>query len=115
MVRYKAHRIIWKMIYGENPKFIDHIDGNPENNKLHNLRSVTKQTNAKNQRLRSTNTSGVNGVSWKEGKNIWRVRVRERDTHIHLGHFANFEDAVACRQAYDDANGYHPNHGKARA
>lgn len=112
-VRYKAHRIIWKLVHGKDPEYIDHIDGNPENNCLLNLREVTHQSNMRNQKLRCTNTSGFNGVRPK--KNTWVARVRRGDTNLFLGSFPTFEEAKAARQAYDREHGFHPNHGRARA
>ena len=42
----KAHRVAWLMTYGELPNGdIDHIDGNPSNNKLDNLRDVSHSAN----------------------------------------------------------------------
>lgn len=60
-----VHRIIWQMTYGEiEPgKFIDHIDGNRTNNKLNNLRLVSRSVNARNCTPRHDNTSGAVGVT----------------------------------------------------
>lgn len=47
--RYPAHRVIWKLAYGKDPEnVIDHIDGNPANNSLENLRDVPVFMNAQN-------------------------------------------------------------------
>ena len=43
-----AHRVIWKMMTGEEANEIDHIDGNRGNNKWQNLRSVTTSINRRN-------------------------------------------------------------------
>jgi hypothetical protein len=44
-----AHRIIWKLIHGKDPdQVIDHIDGNPSNNRIENLRDVSPAKNAQN-------------------------------------------------------------------
>lgn len=52
MINYKmylAHRLIWLLHYGEWPKqHIDHIDGNPGNNRLENLRDVSRSVNLRN-------------------------------------------------------------------
>lgn len=68
---YKCHRIVWVVINGKIPEGlqIDHIDGNKENNKITNLRLVTKQVNAQNQKLSEMNTSGHTGVSLNTSRN----------------------------------------------
>lgn len=46
---YFVHRIIWKMVHGTEPEEIDHIDWNPGNNRLENLRAATRSINRRNQ------------------------------------------------------------------
>lgn len=61
-----VHRIIWALFSNlELNEFgtIDHIDGNHSNNLLENLRCVTYSENACNRKIKSTNTTGVTGVS----------------------------------------------------
>lgn len=60
-----VHRVIWEMHYGEieQGKFIDHIDGDRTNNKLCNLRVVSRTGNARNCAPRQDNTSGTVGVT----------------------------------------------------
>lgn len=62
----RVHRIVWGLHYGKIPEGmqIDHIDGNPLNNKISNLRCVDNKTNARNQKFREGNTSGVCGVHY---------------------------------------------------
>ena len=59
-----VHRVVYILCNGEIPEgmVIDHIDGDPFNNKINNLRAVTKKINARNTKLSSANTSGVKGV-----------------------------------------------------
>ena len=63
--RRYTHRVIWELFNGEIPENmeIDHIDGNPLNNKINNLRIVSRKTNSRNSRMNSRNTSGIAGVS----------------------------------------------------
>jgi hypothetical protein len=63
--RYKVHRIIYEMFYGEIPEgmVIDHVDRDKENNKIENLRAVSCKVNSRNTKRYSSNTSGVTGVS----------------------------------------------------
>lgn len=49
-VSKRLHRLVWETFNGEIPEGmqIDHIDGNPENNCLDNLRCVTAKENSNN-------------------------------------------------------------------
>lgn len=48
-IRYKTHRVVWELFNGPIPEglVIDHIDGDKHNNKISNLRCVTKQQNTR--------------------------------------------------------------------
>lgn len=64
--KFKVHRIIYKMF---NPDFdenltIDHIDGNPMNNKIENLRAVTHKQNMRNIKKRKDNSSKITGIEF---------------------------------------------------
>ena len=62
---FPVHRIIWKLLHKEDIPIgyvIDHIDGNKLNNKITNLRLVTKSENARNASFYKNNTTGVVGV-----------------------------------------------------
>ena len=108
---FLIHRIIYLM---HNSDFdqslsIDHIDGNPLNNKIENLRAVTHKQNLRNQKMRSTNTSGVMGV-YKHGER-WRVRIKVDGVFMHLGLFKDFNEAVKVRKQTEVEYGFHANHG----
>jgi len=74
---FYAHRLIWMMHEGPISKGmeIDHIDGNPCNNQLANLRLATHSQNQHNSTKPNRNTSGVKGVSWCNRANKWRGQV----------------------------------------
>lgn len=62
--KYHAHRLAWLYTFGVSPREqIDHVDGNPSNNKLGNLREVSPTENQRNQKMKSNNTSGITGVT----------------------------------------------------
>ena len=62
-VSLKAHRLIWKLVFGQEPVGqIDHVNGVRHDNRLANLRLVDQSTNQRNAGLRSDNKTGHAGV-----------------------------------------------------
>jgi len=95
---YKAHRLAWLYMEGYCPEYIiDHIDGNPLNNKWSNLRHTTTQCNSINSKKRVTNKSGVTGVCWSERDKIWRAFIMINYKHHFLGNYVDFDEAVIAR------------------
>ena len=68
---YGVHRLIFLYHHGYFPKEVDHIDNDPRNNRIENLRDANKNQNCYNTKLRTDNTSGVKGVSWSKVKKKW--------------------------------------------
>lgn len=109
-VRMLAHRVAWTMTYGNIPlnKDIDHINGDKSNNRIINLRLVTKSENNKNQhRVRSNNTSGVTGVYWCASRNKWISRININGETKTLLRSMNFDEAVEARRLAELRNGYY--------
>lgn len=93
---YFNHRLIWLHVYGEWPQqVIDHIDGNPLNNKIQNLRDVSRRTNQENQRkaASSNKTTKLLGSSLNKstGKYVSTIQVNKKT--IYLGLFKTPEEA----------------------
>jgi hypothetical protein len=95
-VCYLAHRIIWKMEYGEDPACIDHIDRDPSNNRLLNLRSVDHETNMRNASHPTNPTSGLNGIYPTKSGN-WEAQLRLHGKRIRLGTFPTKKEALEAR------------------
>lgn len=112
---YYVHRIIWKMITGEDPDEVDHIDGDRANNKISNLRAVDRLENRKNIQRHSNNTSGVLGVSFHRLTGKWQSYITVRKRRSHIGLFDTFEEAVAARKAAEAKLMFHENHGREPA
>lgn len=93
-----AHRVAWLLTYGAWPKAdIDHIDGDPSNNKLSNLRDVPRLLNMHNQRdAHSNSSSGVLGVSFIEKSAKWSARISMHRKTKHIGCFNSKEEAHAA-------------------
>jgi hypothetical protein len=108
-----AHRVAWTIIHGEWPLGeIDHINGDKLDNRIANLRDVTREENLHNQPRRVTNTSGVTGVFWNARSKNWRAYICINSRLTHIGYFKNFDDAVAARKEAERRHDYHPNHGR---
>lgn len=101
-----AHRIIWCWAHGDWPGCIDHINGNPLDNRICNLRSVTRQMNQRNQRMHKSNTSGRTGVSWNKVSAKWVASIKMNDRSHYLGSFDLFWDAVRAREAAEAKFGF---------
>lgn len=91
---YLSHRIVFFIVYGEQPETIDHIDMNPSNNCPTNLRAATISQNGCNKGPHKDARTGVKGVDMKDGK--YRVRIRKDGKQIHLGVFEKIEAAEAA-------------------
>ena len=100
-VRCRAHRIAWALAHQVWPfdHEIDHINGDPSDNRLCNLRAANRSNNASNMRRSKRNKSGYKGVSWHEGAGKWQAHIRANDKNIYLGCFDTPEEA---HQAYCD-------------
>lgn len=99
---YYEHRLIWKMIHGEDPPpLIDHVQVDDlTNNHPLNLRSATKsENNFHADGLRRNNTSGITGVSWYRAENKWEAHLRVNWCKVNLGRFHCIEDAISARRA----------------
>jgi hypothetical protein len=96
-VAFMLHRIIWEMHNGEIPEGfqIDHIDRNPLNNKLENLRIATQNQNQINSKTPKNNTTGYKGVlATPSGK--FQARLGHNGKKLYLGLFNTAEEAAEC-------------------
>lgn len=108
----KSHRVIWKIVTGEDVEMIDHINGDKADNRWINLRSVNMAQNMKNAKQRADNEAGCTGVSLRKSTGHWRAYIAvDRRTH-NLGTFVRYEDAVRARKTAERRFGFHPNHGR---
>lgn len=111
--KYLAHRVAMIMSgHDVGGMLVDHINGNPSDNRLCNLRLADHSTNGRNGRMRSTNTSGVSGVCWDRSAGKWLARVYiapyESKT---LGAFKDLGDAREAVNAARGGLGYTDRHG----
>lgn len=74
---------------------IDHINGNPLDNRKANLRICEHRQNLWNGRPHRDGSSKYRGVSWSKGKSKWRAQIQGKT----LGFFAEEDDAAKAYNA----------------
>lgn len=100
---YLAHRLAWFYVHGQWPdELIDHINGDPSDNRIVNLRAATFQQNMFNRPVMRDAQSGSKGVSRDKSvkSRPWVARMTvtvngEKKT-FSLGHFATRREASAA-------------------
>ena len=106
---YLAHRVIFCLFYGRWPTTeIDHIDGDPCNNRIENLREVSSSDNSKNMKRMSHNRSGVTGVYYELYTDKWCASI-ESNGERYKKRFTQFDDAVSWRKSKEKELNFHEN------
>lgn len=92
--KVRSHRAVWALVFGAWPDGeIDHRNGDPQDNRLENLRVATPSQNSRNQRINSANTSGIKGVSFSRAQGKWVARLRIDGGKLWSKEFTTKEDA----------------------
>lgn len=85
---------------------IDHINGDPFDNRWTNLRPATHMQNHSNRGKNRNNKSGFKGVSWHRGAQKWVAQIRSQNQVRYLGVFTDpHEAALVYRKAELEAFG----------
>lgn len=95
------HRFIMDAKKGD---IIDHVNGDPLDNRFKNLRKCTVSQNAKNRSINKNNTSGYKGVVWHLQVCKWQSRIYVDGKWKSLG---IFDDKMKAAKAYNKAAKVH--------
>lgn len=96
---YLLHQLAWLYCNGYLPAELDHRDKDRAHNALDNLRECTSQQNNWNQTVKSTNTTGVKGVTWDSSRQKWFASIRVEGKTKSLGRYQEIEQAARAYQA----------------
>jgi len=108
----RAHRVIWLMETGAWPDAdIDHVNGDRTDNRIENLRDVSRSQNRRNSALSSSNSSGVTGVFRLAEGGKWTARIFAYGRTVSLGTFDTIEAAKQAREEANKKYGYSSRHG----
>ena len=98
---FRAHRLIWEMFNGPIPEgmLIDHIDRDVFNNRIENLRLVTRQQNNANSSKKLGNCS-ENGKHLPKGivmvRGKYRARIWYKGDTFDLGTYSTVHEASSA-------------------
>jgi hypothetical protein len=99
-----VHRVIFLMHHGYLPKYIDHIDGNPSNNTIENLREATVAQNRANSKTPSTSKTGIKGVCWLKKEQRYFAYCMVNGKQHDLGTFKKIEEATTKVKEFREKN-----------
>ena len=102
-----AHRIAWLVSYGRWPKNeIDHINGNPADNRLSNLREANRSQNMQNRKAQRKDAPvGV----YKRKSGNYAVTIKIDGMQCHVGTYQTLQEALAARkEAKEHLHGFCP-------
>ena len=103
--KYLLQRIIFVMHHGYFPKEVDHINGVKSDNRIENLRDVTRSQNINNKSKPITNTSGTKNVYFHPSRNKWQVKLFIHGVSKSFGYYDDLELATLVSQ--EARNKYH--------
>jgi len=86
-ISLKVHQFAWYCVYNETVEFIDHINRNTNDNRIENLRSVTRVQN-------QWNLGERKGYVWRERSKTFEVKMSVNGKRIYLGGFKTEEEAA---------------------
>ena len=100
--RIFLHRLLCNALLLDWKKFqVDHINRNPKDNRMDNLRVVSNSVNQLNSGIRKDNTLGEKGLTLEKrwGKGRWKASISFNKKNICLGWFDTKEEAIKARLA----------------
>ena len=110
----REHRLAWFIHFGRLPEAdIDHINGNPSDNRIANLRDVPRTINSRNQKRRSDSPSGVTGVRKRRDRPSWRGLVVVDGRTLYVGSFSDKAQAEAAVREFRSKHGFTDRHGSS--
>lgn len=91
-----AHRLAWLYVNGVMPTMhIDHINGDKTDNRIANLRDVSRTANMQNRSRVHVDKVSCNllGATWDKTWGNWKAQLQSKGKTIYLGRYKTAEEA----------------------
>lgn len=99
-IRILLHREIMGLKHGYRDLQVDHIDGDPLNNRRSNLRVVTQAQNCQNRKSYAGSSSRHRGVHWYSSMQCWRVAIMVDGARTIVGYYNDEDEAGRAAEAF---------------
>lgn len=112
--RYLEHRLAWFFVHGEMPEHeIDHINQIRDDNRISNLRQVTRSENQRNKTRKDSRVDEV-GIWWCRRRKRYIAEITLNGKKVYQKSFKDIDEAIQQRKAKALELGFHDNHGKTQ-
>lgn len=92
-----GQRLAWFYVHGEWPPHnVDHINRDPSDNRIKNLRLATNAQNQWNRPKLCYSTSPYKGVTLHKPSGRWSAKITKNKERIYLGYYSTPEEAAAA-------------------
>ena len=99
--KFKVHRLIWFLEFGEEPEAVDHINGDTLDNRVVNLKGTTQRENCLNKLVHRTGQ--LPGVTYVASRQKWQAQIKRGRQNEFLGRFdTQLEAHNAYLAAFND-------------
>ena len=95
---YLGHRLAWLYIHGYMPILIDHINCNPSDNRLCNLREATLNQNQHNRKVNKNSKSQHKNIFFNKKRNKFQVIIQVNGVQKMIGRYESLDEAIIAAQ-----------------
>ena len=88
---YYSYQLIYLYFHRVIPGYIDHVNGDTGDDRIHNLRECNMSQNNMNSVTPKHNKSGAKNVHWSSRNKKWIVKLKVNKINKHIGCFDDFE------------------------